>query len=225
VPPIGFVRNFHPRPVRHATKSQQTNRRIPGWFRASGRKLATLWAGKGARRRGAQPAPRVRRECPTSAGRKGGARVTNLFPRLSSRKVLHQTDGYLWLVFSAPRSIPAFPTPLRRVIGHHWPWYRLPGPMAFLGTLFADPMARSGRIAGADAALCAVQINAKPRCHSSVRQSPPAPRSRRWTTAIWTRKCEERGGRTRTAWTDSQGTVSPGLSGSWRPHVGTQGTV
>jgi hypothetical protein len=31
------------------------------------------------------------------------------------------------------RSIPAFPTPLRRVIGHHWPWYRLPGPMAFQG--------------------------------------------------------------------------------------------
>jgi hypothetical protein len=31
------------------------------------------------------------------------------------------------------RSIPAFPTPLRRVIGHHWPWYRLPGPMAFKG--------------------------------------------------------------------------------------------
>ena len=134
MPPIGFVRNFHPRPVRHATKSQQTNRRIPGWFRASRRELATLWAGKGARRRGAQPAPRVRRECPTSAGRKGGAQVTNLFPRLSSRKVLHQTDGYLWLVFSAPRSIPAFPTPLRRVIGHHWPWYRLPGPMAFVGT-------------------------------------------------------------------------------------------
>src|SRR5258708_37139501 len=58
----------------------------------------------------------------------------NLFPRLSRRKVLHQTDGYLWLVFSAHRSIPAFPTPLRRVIGHHWPWYRLPGPMAFVGT-------------------------------------------------------------------------------------------
>jgi hypothetical protein len=32
-----------------------------------------------------------------------------------------------------PRSIPAFPTPLRRVIGHHWPWYRLPGPMPFWG--------------------------------------------------------------------------------------------
>jgi hypothetical protein len=30
------------------------------------------------------------------------------------------TDGYLWLVFSAHRSIPAFPTPLRRVIGHHF---------------------------------------------------------------------------------------------------------
>jgi hypothetical protein len=56
----------------------------------------------------------------------------NVIPRLSSRKVLHQTDGCLWLVFSAPRSIPAFPTPLRRVIGHHWPWYRLPGPMAFM---------------------------------------------------------------------------------------------
>src|SRR5262245_62129646 len=39
-----------------------------------------------------------------------------------------------------PRSIPAFPTPLRRVIGHHWPWYRLPGPMAFLGP--ADVVAK-----------------------------------------------------------------------------------
>src|SRR5258708_21666098 len=79
----------------------------------------------------------------------------NLFPRLSRRKVLHQTDGYLWLVFSAHRSIPAFPTPLRRVIGHHWPWYRLPGPMAFVGTRFyGDPMAQSGRIAAADGRTC-----------------------------------------------------------------------
>jgi hypothetical protein len=35
------------------------------------------------------------------------------------------------------RSIPAFPTPLRRVIGQHWPWYRLPGPMAFPGPVSA----------------------------------------------------------------------------------------
>src|SRR5260370_41363492 len=53
--------------------------------------------------------------------------VYHFSTRLSRRKVLHQTDGYLWLVFSAPRSIPAFPTPLRRVIGHHWPWYGYQG--------------------------------------------------------------------------------------------------
>jgi hypothetical protein len=53
--------------------------------------------------------------------------------RLSALKVTERTDGDVpYMVFDT-RSIPAFPTPLRRVIGHHWPWYRLPGPMAFQG--------------------------------------------------------------------------------------------
>ena len=53
-------------------------------------------------------------------------------PRLSAAKVVQRTDDSFKVVFSSSRSIPAFPTPLRRVIGHHWPWYQLPGPMAFL---------------------------------------------------------------------------------------------
>lgn len=52
---------------------------------------------------------------------------------LSCSKVTEQTDAGMPSMVFDPRSIPAFPTPLRRVIGHHWPWYRLPGPMAFPG--------------------------------------------------------------------------------------------
>jgi hypothetical protein len=40
-------------------------------------------------------------------------------------KVVDWTDGFVSLVLTAPRSMPAFPTPLRRIIGHHWPWHRL----------------------------------------------------------------------------------------------------
>src|SRR5262249_44050975 len=70
-----------------------------------------------------------------------------IFPRLYRCKVLQRTDGHLRLVFSAPRSIPAFPTPLRRVIGHHWPW--LPQGQ----WLFWDPM-WSDQILRADSRTC-----------------------------------------------------------------------
>jgi hypothetical protein len=59
----------------------------------------------------------------------------------SGLKVTERTDVSMHDVVSDTRSIPAFPTPLRRVIGHHWPWYRLPGPMAFLGADHAGPTA------------------------------------------------------------------------------------
>jgi hypothetical protein len=66
---------------------------------------------------------------------------TDSFPRLSGLKVAERTDVRVPHMVFDPRSIPAFPTPLRRVIGHHWPWYRLPGPMAFWG--LADAVAKS----------------------------------------------------------------------------------
>src|SRR5258708_29344290 len=61
--------------------------------------------------------------------------ATEIFPRRSRRSVVQRTDGYLRLVFSPHRSIPAFPTPLRRVIGHHWPWHRLARAICFSGRM------------------------------------------------------------------------------------------
>jgi hypothetical protein len=55
------------------------------------------------------------------------------FPRLFRRNVAQRTDDRFRLVFSRSRPKSAFPTPLRQVIGHRWPWHRLPGPMAFRG--------------------------------------------------------------------------------------------
>jgi hypothetical protein len=51
--------------------------------------------------------------------------AAEIFPRRSRGSGVQRTDGYLRLVFSAHRSMPAFPAPLRRVIGHHWPWHWL----------------------------------------------------------------------------------------------------
>jgi hypothetical protein len=95
-----------------------------------------------------------------------------LFPRLSPRKVVHRTDGNLRLMFFASRSIPAFPTPLRRVIGHHWPWYRLPGPMAFLG-------ADGARLLSLPACGESGLGRASPRLHAPFHlESCPGPRQR-----------------------------------------------
>ncbi len=54
-----------------------------------------------------------------------------IFHRLFFRGVAQPTDGPVGLMVSEPRSVPASPLPLWRVIGHHWPWYSLPGPIAF----------------------------------------------------------------------------------------------
>jgi hypothetical protein len=112
--------SYAPARTYEESANQQT---YPGLVSCGHRELAILWAGK----RGATTRRATGAACPARLPRKrrkeGRGTCYNLFPRLSRGKVLHQTDGYLRLVFSAHRSIPAFPTPLRRVIGHHWPWY------------------------------------------------------------------------------------------------------
>src|SRR5215471_12005138 len=125
-------------PVRD--ECQKINRRIRGWFRAGYLRSAGKRRGNAPRNCEASPGgfPRHCRLIAQAKSRQGKrmfvsrGRLT-VFPRLSRCKVAQETDDRVRLVFSACRSIPAFPTPLRRVIGHHWPWYRLPGPMAFLG--------------------------------------------------------------------------------------------
>src|SRR5262245_41519883 len=51
--------------------------------------------------------------------------VPQFSPRLSCLKAVQQTDSHFELMFSALRSLPAFPTPLRQVIGQNWPWHSL----------------------------------------------------------------------------------------------------
>src|SRR5712675_3227499 len=90
-PLIGFVCSFRTHRPAH-TKSQQTNRRIPGWFRAAIESLLFCGPAKGAQRRAAQPVPRVLRDCPASGGRKGGARVTIFSPDyLAAKSCIRQT--------------------------------------------------------------------------------------------------------------------------------------
>jgi hypothetical protein len=59
---------------------------------------------------------------------------------LSGHNVVHWTDSCLRFTFSVPRSIPAFPTPLRRALVIIGPGIGLPGPMAFLGALKAGAL-------------------------------------------------------------------------------------
>ena len=67
------------------------------------------------------------RQCPMS--------VTAIFPQIIWPQSRATDRRHLRLVLSAPRPIPAFPTPLRRVIGHHhWPWYRLARANRFSGS-------------------------------------------------------------------------------------------
>ena len=136
--------SYAPARTYEESANQQT---YPRLVSCGHRELAILWAGK----RGATTRRATGAACPARLPRKrrkeGRGTCYNLFPRLSRGKVLHQTDGYLRLVFSAHRSIPAFPTPLRRVIGHHWPWY-----VARANGFCGNPMAWSGRISGADKA-------------------------------------------------------------------------
>jgi hypothetical protein len=56
--------------------------------------------------------------------------------------------GYFELVFSAPRSIPAFPTPLRRALVQHWLWHRFARANCFSGDL-KDALATLNEAAGA----------------------------------------------------------------------------
>jgi len=61
--------------------------------------------------------------------------VTAIFPQIIWPQSRATDRRHLRLVLSAPRPIPAFPTPLRRVIGHHhWPWYRLARANRFSGS-------------------------------------------------------------------------------------------
>src|SRR5258706_12126901 len=70
----------------------------------------------------------------TRTASEGSSALTAVFHRPSRRKAVQRTDGYRRLVFTVPRSVTAFPTPLRQIIGRHWPWYRLAGANCFYGS-------------------------------------------------------------------------------------------
>jgi hypothetical protein len=158
-----------------ATEGRPTNGRVPGWFRDRAFAIG-LWRGEGASSRSAlRTSSRVSVNVlsfrPLLARRKGRSSRARIFPRLYGRKVLQQTDGRLRLVFSAPRSIPAFPTPLRRVIGHHWPWH-----LARANGFSGEPMGRGRAASRVQPAIRA----ATPTSPDAVQPSPLEARSILW---------------------------------------------